>query len=443
MPHTSSITVYPKDGGEPRQASFVDTFKEQMIVSANIRYFFPEGCKGPRIEVDELKVQPNPASPMTKTVVTAPPLQNTAGKTFGVSVSEINGGFNGAGLKGGPNGAGLKGGPNGAGIFGPNGGAGSLEHSNRGSKQLFGNGKGGSGAGNLNGNNNFGSANGNNPGGFGNANGFGANNGRNTGSGGGFGPNGGSPGSLNGRDRDLKQIFEDNLSLPIRPNVPALYDVPKTPGSVQTKSSVNSQSSVQTAAQQKSIPKNEDKKVVINRQPENVVASISAQAKTSTVPAKPVAPISSGITVKPKTSATASAITVKPKTASVTAKPSVNPVRPSAQQAKSSVSTSSAYKSSSSTSSVSNPSLISTPLVKSAANDKCSDTCCDDNRPQILMSRASAGSCCKGVSKIVIPIDTDALSRISMSEIIEITSNETSNVKMLQKLLSLAEKYNL
>lgn len=73
-------------------------------------------------------------------------------------------------------------------------------------------------------------------------------------------------------------------------------------------------------------------------------------------------------------------------------------------------------------------------------DSKCSDTCCDDNRPQILMSRTSPGSCCKGVSKIVIPLDMETLGRIATSEIIEIT-NETNNVEMLKKLLKLVEKY--
>jgi hypothetical protein len=78
---------------------------------------------------------------------------------------------------------------------------------------------------------------------------------------------------------------------------------------------------------------------------------------------------------------------------------------------------------------------------KSGDDNKCSDTCCDDNRPQILMSRASPYSCCKGVSKIVIPIDMETLGRISTNEIIQVV-NETNNVEMLKKLLKLAEKYN-
>lgn len=46
MPHQGLITVYPKDGeGKPRKASFVQSFNEDEIRSANIRYFFPDGCQ--------------------------------------------------------------------------------------------------------------------------------------------------------------------------------------------------------------------------------------------------------------------------------------------------------------------------------------------------------------------------------------------------------------
>lgn len=72
---------------------------------------------------------------------------------------------------------------------------------------------------------------------------------------------------------------------------------------------------------------------------------------------------------------------------------------------------------------------------------KCSDTCCDDNRPQILLSRASSDSCCKGVGKIVLPIDMELLAKIGTDEIIQITSI-SSNTEMLKKLLKLVEKYN-
>lgn len=54
MPHQGLITVYPKDGGEPRQASFVQTFNEDEVRSENIRYFFPDGCSSASVIYDSL-----------------------------------------------------------------------------------------------------------------------------------------------------------------------------------------------------------------------------------------------------------------------------------------------------------------------------------------------------------------------------------------------------
>lgn len=44
VPHQGLITVYPRDGGEPRKASFSQSFSEDEIRSTNIGYFFPDGC---------------------------------------------------------------------------------------------------------------------------------------------------------------------------------------------------------------------------------------------------------------------------------------------------------------------------------------------------------------------------------------------------------------
>lgn len=52
VPQTGVITVYPKDGGEARKASFVQSFDEEDIRSANVRYFFPDGCGIAKSEVD-------------------------------------------------------------------------------------------------------------------------------------------------------------------------------------------------------------------------------------------------------------------------------------------------------------------------------------------------------------------------------------------------------
>lgn len=83
-----------------------------------------------------------------------------------------------------------------------------------------------------------------------------------------------------------------------------------------------------------------------------------------------------------------------------------------------------------------------TPYKAPDTNSLCSDTCCDDNRPQILMSKASSGSCCKGVSKIVIPIDSAILEKLSITEISDLNSL-TSSVEMLQKLLKFVEKHQI
>lgn len=86
---------------------------------------------------------------------------------------------------------------------------------------------------------------------------------------------------------------------------------------------------------------------------------------------------------------------------------------------------------------------VNNSAFKSSDNSQCSDTCCDEYRPQILLSRTTPGSsCCDRYGKVVIPIDLEKLTKIAMSEIIEITA-EKNNVAMLKKLLKLAEKYEL
>lgn len=57
VPQKELITVYPKDGGEPRKASFVESFSKEEIKSSNIRYFFPEGCKlGYEVDAPPIKI---------------------------------------------------------------------------------------------------------------------------------------------------------------------------------------------------------------------------------------------------------------------------------------------------------------------------------------------------------------------------------------------------
>lgn len=72
--------------------------------------------------------------------------------------------------------------------------------------------------------------------------------------------------------------------------------------------------------------------------------------------------------------------------------------------------------------------------------DVCANKCCDEDRAQIVFPANNSDGCCQNISKIVVPIDTDMLSRCSIEEIVEIT-NETDKVKMLKKLLKFTIKY--
>lgn len=68
---------------------------------------------------------------------------------------------------------------------------------------------------------------------------------------------------------------------------------------------------------------------------------------------------------------------------------------------------------------------------------KCSESC-DGSRTQLVLARGD--SCCG--SKLVIPIEMGKLGQIGTDEIMEATA-ESNNVVLLQKLLTLAEKYKL
>ncbi|KAL7037680.1 hypothetical protein ACKWTF_009325 [Chironomus riparius] len=56
---TDLITVYSKGSSEARIASFVESFNEEELKAANIRYLFPDGCQAPTILYD-------PNNPSTK-----------------------------------------------------------------------------------------------------------------------------------------------------------------------------------------------------------------------------------------------------------------------------------------------------------------------------------------------------------------------------------------
>lgn len=60
------IEVYPKSGGT-REASFIRNFDEEQDRSGNLRYFFPEGCRG---FDSEISAEKNPMTPFIKTSTT-------------------------------------------------------------------------------------------------------------------------------------------------------------------------------------------------------------------------------------------------------------------------------------------------------------------------------------------------------------------------------------
>lgn len=335
VPHQGLITVYPKDGSAPRQASFVQSFNEDDLRSENIRYFFPDGCQSPQLELDTAaltksffpektaKASVSPAlSPATgssdKSVPSAPPsaalyAQPTGSLPPASAIAEIpveieddiNKGSNRQGR--------LK-------SFGADLDAG---------KTL---------------------------------------------------PLAGSRGSDLGRGTE-----QLNNGPPQKPFAGQKYLTPSEPGF-------------------SGIDERFGKSIIQAVSPGTKPAVVSGKSTTSGANLP-----SEGVTVS-------SASVDLPKTPKVEVpKAPLSPLP------------------------VPHP-PVTAPFKQ--PNNKCSDTCCDDNRPQILMSRAAANSCCKGVAKIVIPIEMDELGKIPMPELLEIT-NETNNIEMLQKLLKLVEKYNL
>lgn len=77
------------------------------------------------------------------------------------------------------------------------------------------------------------------------------------------------------------------------------------------------------------------------------------------------------------------------------------------------------------------------PIAIMPAIERCENECCDDKFARIILSKSKTG-----ISKIVIPIETDLLSRCSIEEIVDITS-ETDNVKLLTMLLKFVKRYKL
>ena len=70
--------------------------------------------------------------------------------------------------------------------------------------------------------------------------------------------------------------------------------------------------------------------------------------------------------------------------------------------------------------------------------EECPDKCCEKIRPQIFLPTTDSNSCCKEISKILIPINLSEISETPIAAINEISA-ETDPAKMLIKLLRLIE----
>lgn len=315
VPHQGLITVYPKDGGPPRQASFVQSFNEDELRSANIRYFFPDGCQSPQLEIDTIAATARPTLKPAVQPSIPPPTK----------INEIP-----VPVEGTTNGG--------------NSRTGRLRE-------------------------------------------FGSHSGKE------------DPlvksGGASGDPLDVKPLEGggNTGSSVINPNASAGKNTPETAGVPDNTSDPNSKTGSGL------------------EHPDNGGGTPKVDSRTAT---------GTDITTPGHETATGhhqSGGVQHPVDVTANARTDLHKYIPT------------------------DPHPHGTTPFKQLDN-KCSDTCCDDNRPQILMSRPTTGSCCKGVSKIIIPIEMDALGRIPMAEILEITS-ETKNVEMLQNLLKLVEKYKL
>lgn len=75
-------------------------------------------------------------------------------------------------------------------------------------------------------------------------------------------------------------------------------------------------------------------------------------------------------------------------------------------------------------------------FIAEAENETCVDSCCEQNRAQIIFSESI---CCSNFSTLLIPINLTDLEKVSISEIANL-SNELDPVKLLLKLLRIIEK---
>lgn len=484
VPHQGLITVYPNDGSEPRKASFVDSFNEEEINSANIRYFFPDGCQSPQIEVGSFDLKSifpelsniGTSKPNGKVVAKIVPVDNNALRSSSRTGKNLNsedlsrpiaiatpaihnvvpvgngvtpGHSANIPSPGGPStGIPSPGAPS-TGISSPGGPSTDISSSGVPSSSSPASGipsAGGPTGGPTNGGRANIPSSGVSP--------IGPSSGVSSGS-----PSTGGPSSGNGHLHYLPPAGSPtngghsasvpSLGVPllgVSSGVPSTgtksTGTPSTKGTISGGHSASVSSSGGKAigshfasVSSSSGPSTTGGRTANVPSPFVTLSGVPLTGPSSKVHSAAVSStgghsasvsLSSGPSTTGGLSSAARTLestnTVKPKLTEGSVK--VSPVKPATDPSKN------GFKP---------PSPI-TPFQK--IEGTCSDTCCDDSRPQILMSRASPGSCCRGVSKLVVPIDMEILGRMSTSEIIEVT-NETSSKMMLQKLLSLVEKYSL
>lgn len=76
-------------------------------------------------------------------------------------------------------------------------------------------------------------------------------------------------------------------------------------------------------------------------------------------------------------------------------------------------------------------------LCQKIAVDQCDNSCCEENKPQVIIERDDP--CCNNVSTLVIPFNLTSLAKVPTAEIVEISTEADPVVKIL-KLLRLIEK---
>lgn len=362
MPHQGLITVYPKGGGEPRQASFVQYFNEDELKTANIRYFFPDGCQSPQLEIDKNYQAPSKATATLPIKVQPLDSQKPASET--------------------------------------------IDSSDRGDKNNYRSGR---------------------------LRGFGGESDKED-------SNLAKSGVINADKSQIDARSSSDANKPIASSVSTAGTTTSPTGaSIHAHETIAGHGEGKTMSSSLGVPGEEISKA------DQGARTTSGAVHSGAADDQYLPPTSEGIPA----SAGHSASGVPSNIPSGADDDYLPP--------KSRFPTSAGHSASGIPSSIPSGALTVSPKTDLSKinsqnaigrtpfkqlDNKCSDTCCDDNRPQLLMSRPSVGSCCKGVAKIIIPIEMNVLENIPMPEILEITS-ETKNVEMLQKLLKLVEKYKI